>query len=372
MRRIHPSISMKSLKSKQPRFFWLIAIPLLLAFFGLFFIFEASAVRGISETGNSFHYLQRQFIWLSVGIVLMGILSFIDYKKLYPVSFIIMFVALFMLVIVLIPSIGSSINGARRWIDFGPFSFQPTEFAKIAVIIYLSAWFLHKERKRFFSFIVLIGVMMFLVMLQPDMGTSFIIFSVSMILYFVAGIDLRYLFAFIPFSAVSFFLLIKFEPYRFRRLSAFFNPADDPQGVTYHINQVLISLSNGGVFGQGFGASRQKYMFLPEAHTDSIFAIIGEEIGFIGSLVLITAYIVFLYHLYKVYVSAPDRYGKLLSAGIFAFFGLQIITNMMGMTKLIPMTGVPLPFLSYGGSHTLATFILLGIVISVARRSKTN
>jgi cell division protein FtsW len=203
-------------------------------------------------------------------------------------------------------------------------------------------------------------------------ATAIVIFSLSTMIYFIAGKDLFKLLVFIPAGAAAFFFLIKAAPYRFNRLVAFMNPSADPLGVTYHINQILISLANGGMFGKGFGASRQKYLYLPEPHTDSIFAIIGEEFGFIGAAVLVIAFAMLVYMLYRVYEMAPDNYGKLLAGGIFVFFSLQTIVNLGGMVNIMPLTGVPLPFISYGGSHILISFVLMGIAINIARQGVKN
>jgi cell division protein FtsW len=172
----------------------------------------------------------------------------------------------------------------------------------------------------------------------------------------------------LPVSAGAFFLLVKSSPYRAKRFLAFMDPKSDPSGIAYHVNQILISLSNGGLLGRGFGSSRQKYLFLPEAHTDSIFAIIGEEVGFIGSVLLIFALFVLLYKIYEVVIHAPDRFGRLLAGGILGYFGLQIAINLGGMVSLFPLTGVPLPFFSYGGSNLLISFAFMGILLNIARK----
>ncbi len=337
---------------------------------GLIFVFEASSIRALNETGDSFYYLKKQIQWLALGIVAMVVLAFIPYKYYYYLSFPFMGTVILLLIIVLIPGIGHTVNGARRWIDLGFFSLQPTEFAKLATILYLSSWFSGKEKKRFLPFLTLMGIMMFLILMQPDMGTSIIIFSLGVTLYYLAGKDLHYLYALVPVSIAAAVGLIFIAPYRLARLTAFLHPEKDPMGVGYHINQILISLAEGGIFGRGFGASRQKYLFLPEAHTDSIFAIIGEELGFIGAIILIGVYIFFLYKLYNIYLQTSDKFAALLVGGIFAFFGFQVIANLCGMTGLMPLTGVPLPFISYGGSHILTSFMLMGIVINIARTSK--
>lgn len=345
-------------------------LPLFLSIIGLLFVFEASSVRSYSEFGDSFHYFKLQLVWIGLGLSAMCFFAFFDYHRLYYIAFFTMLGTLSLLFIVLIPGFGQSAGGARRWLDLGVINFQPTEFAKFSVIVYLASWFIHRERKRFFSFLILLGILMFLIILQPDMGTAIIVFSLSLIMYFLAGIELHYLLILIPTSFLGFFSLVQISPYRFRRLLAFFNPALDPLGITYHINQILISLGNGGIFGQGLGISRQKYLFLPEAHTDSIFAIIGEEIGFIGSTILIVTFMYFIYRIFRIAQSAHDRFGKLLAGGIFAFFNLQIIINLGGIVNLIPLTGVPLPFISYGGSNLLISFVLIGILINIGRKSK--
>jgi cell division protein FtsW len=357
-------------KKKFPTRAVLYVLPVLLSLVGLIFVFESSSIRALSETGDSFYYLKLQIRWILLGIGAMITFSLFPYKKWYYLSFPFMAVIIFLLVLVLIPSIGNTVNGARRWIDLGFFSIQPTEFAKLGTILYLSSWFSTKEKKKFLPFITLISGMMLLILLQPDMGTAIIIFLLSVTLYYLAGRDLHYLFILLPTALVGGLLLILVAPYRMRRFTAFLDPHSDPMGIGYHINQVMISLSNGGLFGSGFGASRQKYLFLPEAHTDSIFAIYGEEFGFIGGLFLIVVYLYFLYKLYHVYQGTSDTFGKLLAGGIFAFFGFQIITNLAGMTALMPMTGVPLPFISYGGSHILISFMLLGIAANIAKHAK--
>lgn len=348
----------------------LVTIPIILSLIGLIFIFEASAVNSSRQFGDSLHYLKSQGIWIFLGIIAMTVFSFIDYKKLYFLSFVSLMMTIALLIIVLIPGVGSKIGGARRWIDLGFFSLQPTELAKFSVIIYLSSWFSSKEKNRFLPFISLICFLVFLIILQPDMGTAIIIFSISLIIYYFSGarfMDFVYIFG---GSIVSLYFLIKLSPYRFNRLLAFLNPSVDPLGISYHINQIFISLSSGGFFGRGFGASRQKYLFLPEAHTDSIYAIIGEEYGFIGGLILIGLYLVFVYKIYHLIRVAPDRLSKLIVIGIFAFFNLQFIVNLAGMTGLFPIVGVPIPFLSYGGSNLLISFALIGIMVNIERRVK--
>ena len=361
---------LKKLFVRNKFFLSLVTIPLILSFVGLIFIFEASAVNSSRQFGDSLHYLKSQVVWIFLGLATMAVFSFIDYHKLYFISFISLMITIILLVVVLIPGIGLTAGGARRWIDFGFFNLQPTELAKFAVIIYLSSWFTNKEKKRFLSFITLIGFLVFLMILQPDMGTAIIVFLLSLTIYSFSGANLIDFIVIFFGSVISFIFLVKISPYRFNRLLAFFNPNIDPLGISYHINQIFISLSSGGLLGRGFGASRQKYLFLPEAHTDSIFAIIGEEYGFIGSLFLICIYFVFIYKIYHLIRLSPDRLSRLVVIGIFAFFNLQFIINLAGIIGLFPITGVPLPFLSYGGSNLLISFALVGIMLNIEKKIK--
>lgn len=361
---------MNRLFVKNKFFIPLITIPIIMSLIGLVFIFEASAVNSSRVFGDSLHYLKSQGVWIFLGLFVIAIFSFIDYKKLYFLSFISLILTIILLVIVLIPGVGSKVGGARRWIDLGLFSVQPTELAKFSVIIYLSSWFSKKEKNRFLPFILLICFLVFLIILQPDMGTAIIIFSISLIIYYFSGARFMDFVYILGGSIIGIYFLIKLSPYRFNRLLAFLNPAVDPLGISYHINQIFISLSSGGFFGRGFGASRQKYLFLPEAHTDSIYAIIGEEYGFIGGLILIVLYFVFVYKIYHLIRLAPDRLARLILIGIFAFFNLQFIVNLSGMTGLFPLVGVPIPFLSYGGSNLLISFALIGIMLNIEKRVK--
>jgi len=347
----------------------LVGIGLLLSCIGLIFVFEASSIRALNATGDSFHFLKLQLRWIGLGLVLLGFFSWYNYKHLYYLSLPALISVVFLLLIVLLPGVGTTAGGARSWIDLGFITIQPTEYAKFVLILYLSSWFSHKEKSRFLPFIGLLGFLLFLVMLQPDLGTAIMIFLLSVTLYFLGGQDLKYLAMLVPVAVVGLVGLIAAAPYRLKRLTAFLNPSADPLGVGFHINQILISLTEGGILGRGFGASRQKYLFLPEAHTDSIFAIIGEELGFIGSFFLILLLSIFIYKLFQIVEHTSDRFGRLLIGGILTYFVLQIIINLGGMVNIMPLTGVTLPFISYGGSSMLISFMMLGVAINISRQS---
>lgn len=355
----------KTLQSPKTMLF---VMPIILTTIGLFFIFEASSVSAFRALGDSFYFLKLQSLWFAIGIGVMIFFSLFDHRRLYYLSFPALLATIVLLILVLIPGFGHTVAGARRWIDIGPIKIQPTELTKFSVILYLCSWFLYKEKHRFFSFTLLLGFIIGLVMIQPDMGTAIIIFSLFIIIYFISGQKVSHLMLLIPTAAAGFVFLVRISPYRLRRLTSFLNPTADPQGIGYHINQILISLASGGLLGRGFAESRQKYQFLPEAHTDSIFAIIGEEYGFVGAFVLLFLYLILIYNAYRVAKNAPDRFGQLLAGGIFALVALEVIINLGGMVGLMPLTGVPLPFISYGGSSLLVFFALMGILINIAKR----
>lgn len=347
----------------------LFGLPILLTIIGLFFIFEASSVTTFRQIGDSFYYLRQQFIWFVIGVFFMSFFALFDYRKLYYIAFPAMLTTLILLVLVLIPGIGTKVSGARRWISLGAFGFQPSEFAKFSVILYLSSWFLYKDRKKFLSFLLLLGFMIFLIMMQPNLSTTIIIATLFLSIYYLSGESVKYLLMLFPIGIVGVGLLITTSAYRMKRLLTFLDTTVDPEGISYHIRQILISLSSGGLFGRGFANSRQKYQFLPEAHTDSIFAIIGEEVGFIGGVLLIGLYVFLLFEIYKVALHCKDRFGYLLVSAVLVLLSIQALINLGGMVNMIPLTGIPLPFISYGGSGLLVFYGLMGIVISVARRN---
>jgi cell division protein FtsW len=237
--------------------------------------------------------------------------------------------------------------------------------AKLALITYLSAWLVNPEKGRIFSFLILVGALVGLIMLEPDMGTAIVLFGTSLIIYFLSDSELRALLLVLPLSLVGAIGLAIHSPYRLRRVLTFLNPEADPLGSSYHVRQALIAFGSGGLFGIGFGNSRQKYSYLPEANTDSIFAIIGEELGFIGSVIVVGAIAFFLYRLFRTTLHVEDKFGRLLGLGIVSWLALQTVINIGSMLALMPLTGVPLPFISYGGSALVAELIGIGILLNI-------
>ena len=331
--------------------FFLLAI--LLSILGLAMITSASAVFSFDRFGDNYYFLKHQFFYGVIpGIILLLVASKIKYTIWQKLALPFLFLTIILLVAVFIPGIGFGYGGARRWIHIGSFSLQPAEICKLTFIIYLAALLTKKGKSikdfslSFIPFVILIGVIGFLIMREPDMGTAVVIGISSFIMYFVAGVPLWQLFLLGVTGGFVGWLLIKIAPYRMARLTVFLHPEIDPQGIGYQINQALLAIGSGGIFGLGFGHSRQKYLYLPEPAGDSIFAILGEELGLIGCLMLIILFLVFAYKGLKISQNAPDTFSKLLTVGITSWITFQVFINISAMIGLIPLTGIPLPFIS--------------------------
>lgn len=340
---------------------------ILMACFGLVAIYDASVVDAFRTFGDKFHYVKQQSIWILIGIVAALITSNLPVNLLKKYAHVFYGFTLFLMVIVLIPGIGSKFLGARRWIDIGFTLLQPSELLKITLAIYLAKW-LEQERS-LKHFLILLGVNLLLIMLQPDLGTAIITISVSFMVYYLSGAKIKEILTFSLILAVAIGAMITLSPYRMQRVKTFLDPTNDPLGASYHINQVLYGLGSGGVSGVGLGRSRQKYAYLPEATTDSIFVIIAEEFGFLGSSLFIITIIGLLMYSFKVAVNVNDKFDKLLSSSISLLFLIQIFVNLSSMVALVPLTGVPLPFISYGGSSLVTNFIALGLLINISKRA---
>lgn len=342
---------------------------LILSLFGLLMIYDASSFIAFRDFGNKYYYFREQLSWLALGIVGMTFFSFFPYQKLYTLAFPILLSAIVLLVLVFIPGIGIHVLGARRWVNFGFFTLQPAEYVKLALAIYLSAWFSHKEKKRLGAFLLLLGTIMFLIMLEPDMGTAGIILVEALLVYFFSGGSIGSFLFLLPLLVLGGGILAIVEPYRAARIATFLNPNQSIQTSSYHVKQILIALGMGGLTGVGLGNSLQKYAYLPENATDSIFAIIGEEFGLIGGILLIMAYCFVLWRGFLIASYAKDAFGKLLALAITSFLIIQVLVNLAAQTILIPLTGVPLPFISYGGSALVMNLCSVGILLNISRRA---
>jgi len=343
---------------------------LFLTVFGLFMIYDASSVIAFRDFADKYHYIKEQCFNAMLGLLAMIFFSFFDYKRFYNFSIPILLVAIGMLVGVFLPGIGIYALGAHRWINLGVTVLQPAEIIKLSLAIYLAAWFSTKETGRLLAFGLLMGFVLLLVMAQPDMGTASIILFEAVVLYFVSGASIKQFLIMIPVLGIGGFFLVILAPYRMARLTSFLSIGSDLSGASYHVVQILIALGSGGFFGVGAGNSLQKFSYLPENVTDSIFAIIAEEFGFLGSVALIALFIIVIWRGFIIASKAKDSFGRLLSTGIICFLGIQAVINLAAMTALIPLTGVPLPFISYGGSALIVDMGAVGILLNISKQGK--
>jgi cell division protein FtsW len=358
------------MKIKKADFF-LLALVFGLTLFGLLIIYDASSYIAFRDFGDKYHYIKDQGIWVCIGVIAFFICSIIDYHKFYTFALPLLMIAIALLLAVFLPGIGTGpVNGAHRWINLRAFILQPAEFVKLTLGIYLAAWFSHKEKHRFFAFLLLMGLILLLVIAEPDLGTAIIILLEALIVYFLSGGNVQYLLGSIPIIGIIGFILVKIEPYRASRLTTFLNPNQAAVGSSYQVRQILIALGSGGLTGVGIGNSLQKYGFLPENTTDSIFAIIAEELGFIGASLLILCYILLLWRGFVIAFRAKDNFGRLLAASLTSFLAVQAFVNLAAQTALLPLTGVPLPFISYGGSALVIDLCSVGILFNISKQSK--
>lgn len=362
-------INLKSKLSKQRNSVDKKLFLLILAFvaFGLVAVADASAPQALNNYGDKFFLFKQQLEWAGVGLIVLLVTSKIKYTFWEKLATPLFFISVIFLLIVLLPRLGFSAFGARRWIFLGPLNFQPSEVVKFAVCVYFAK--LTSKAKGAFSYFIPLVIVVGLVMLQPDLGTTLIIVMIGFSQIFVSGINLWYLLG----AAVSGFMvgipLILLSPYRKERLLTFLQMTEDPLGKSYHMRQILLGLGSGGIFGVGLGASRQKYSFLPEASTDSIFAVISEELGLIGGIVMIALFMYFVLRSLKIARSAPDTFSKTLALGITIWIGGQAFLNIASMVALVPLTGIPLPFISYGGSSLVMILAACGILLNISRFS---
>lgn len=346
---------------------WLMILPIALSIFGLLVIFDVSAVSALHDFKDKYYYFRYQSVWLILGLFLFFLCSALDYRILKKIALPFFLINLFFLILVLIPGFGRQIYGGRRWLQIGSWSFQPAELTKLSLIFYLSTLF--EKKREFLPFLALVGVLLSLLLLEPDLGTAVIISVTALALYFIAGAPFSQVIAVFLLAVILGPLLIILSYYRRQRLLTFLNSSFDVQGASYHIRQVLIALGSGGIFGRGLGQSRQKFLFLPEVTTDSIFAIIGEEFGFLGATILVSALAFLIYRILRLAILVKDPFGKMLMVGIAFCLGLQVLVNLGAMVALIPLTGVPLPFISYGGSSLLVSLAGMGIVYNISKKA---
>ena len=349
---------------------------ILLILFGLIMIYSASSIWAEYKFGNKYHYFIMQLIFLIIGIILMVLVSKVDYKVYLKRSNKILFICIILLILVLIPGIGKVRNGSRSWFGIGGLGIQPSEFMKLALIIFTSKYIhnnpkcMSSVKKGAFPILLVTMLSFLLIMLQPDFGTGTILVITIISMLFISGIEtsffIKSMFVLIFFASI----LILAAPYRLKRVVSFLNPWSDPLGTGFQAIQSLYAIGPGGLFGLGFGNSIQKHFYLPEPQTDFIFSIISEELGILGIISVAALFLFIIIRCVKISAKAPDMFSKFISFGILFQLSFQALLNLSVVVGLIPVTGVTLPFFSYGGSSLLITMISMGIVLNISRHEK--
>jgi cell division protein FtsW len=340
---------------------------------GIVMIFSASSIYSWEKYKDSAFFLKRHISFIFIGVIAAFLVMGIDYRKLKKYSKPLLACALILLVLVLIPGIGREVGGARRWFRFKFLSFQPSELASLALIIYMADFISRKKNvinnfwQGFLPPMLILGLSVGLVIMQPDLGTCLALVILVFTMFFLAGLRLSYLLSIALINLPLLFIVIFSVPYRRMRILAFFNPWADPKGSGFQIIQSQIALGSGGFFGLGLGHSLQKLFYLPAAHTDFVFSIIGEELGLLGTVGIIILFMVFIHQGYRIVKNAPDAFGHFLALGSVLMIALKAAINIGVSCGILPTKGLPLPFISYGGSSFIFDLIYVGLLLNIAR-----
>jgi len=340
---------------------------------GLVMIFSASSAYAVALQHDAGYFLKRQIVWLVVALGIAYAAYRLDYRKLRKLAPWAAFASIASLVLVLVPHVGMIAGGARRWLGAGPLQFEPSEFAKLALVLYLAAALAAKgDRIRSLSkglvpLALVVALMAMLIVKQPDFGTASLLAFTAAILFFVAGARVAHLLAIFAVVAPPAILLVRHDPYKLARIVAFIDPWKDPQDKGFHIVQSLMALGSGGWFGVGLGFSHQKFFWLPEAHTDFIGSIIGEETGFTGMALIVALFVTFAYRAVRIALAAPDRFGFFLCVGCMSLIVIQAFVNLGVVSSSWPVTGVPLPFISFGGTSLVTSLTAVALIANVGR-----
>jgi len=343
---------------------------IILTVIGVFILYESSSYTALLNIGDKYSYVKNQIVWAMLGVIVAVVVSQLPKRFFHLLALPSLLVTIALLAIVFLPGIGLELKGANRWIDLGFFVIQPSELLKVSLSVYLAAWLSQKEKGRLLAFLILFSLCVGLVVLEPDMGSASIIAVTAVVIYFLSNAKIKEILLIFLILIAAAVAMIKLEPYRVERFLAFKNfDSQDLSSSSYHIRQVLIALGNGGFAGAGIGNSIQKYAYLPENTTDSIFAIYAEETGFLGSVFLISLIVIQMILGFAISVQSSDNFSKLLAAGIVTFMSAQTIFNLASQAVLMPLTGVPLPFISYGGSSMIINYISIGILLNISRQT---
>ncbi|THF75593.1 stage V sporulation protein E [Cohnella fermenti] len=363
-------------KSRTTPDIWMIVATLGILAIGVVMVYSASAVAAFHDYGDKFYYVKRQLIFAGIGVASMFAMMNIDYSRWRKWALPGLLVCFALLIVVLIPGVGVVRGGARSWLGIGSLGIQPSEFMKLAMILFL-ARLLSERQHELNSFtrgllppLAILGTAFGLIMLQPDLGTGAVMIGASLLVIYVAGARATHLAGLGLIGVAGFVGLIAAAPYRLARITAFLDPWQDPQGAGYQSIQSLYAIGPGGLVGLGLGMSRQKYNYLPEPQTDFIFSILAEELGFIGGSLLIVLFLVLIWRGMRTAITLSDPFGSFLAAGIVGIIGTQVLMNIGVVIGLLPVTGITLPLVSYGGSSLTLLLTALGILLNLSRYSR--
>jgi cell division protein FtsW len=348
----------------------LLTLILILISISLIFISISSLSEAVSTIGDKYFFIKRQLAWITFSIIAFFIFSKIKIDTIKKQSFTFYLFSLFLLILVLVPEIGNEVLGARRWLNLGFISIQPSELLKFTSIIFFSYLFAEEKNKNLKKLLTYLVPSLILIIAQPNLSTAILIALIVISIYYLSGSKLTELIGLSTFSILIFFILIVISPYRSARLQTLIKPQEDISKTSYHSYQVTLAISSGGIWGKGFANSDQKYKFLPKISTDSILAVIGEETGLIGISLIVLVYIYLIAYLFKISLKIPNNFESLIISGTACWIAYQTIINMSAIVSLIPLTGVPLPFISYGGSSLITLASIMGIIKSIENKNK--
>ncbi|MCX6715012.1 MAG: putative lipid II flippase FtsW [Candidatus Uhrbacteria bacterium] len=357
----------------------LIGIVSVMILFGLIVLLSASSPNAYKQFGDSYYFLKHQIIFgLIPGIAGLIAFSRIPYTFWKQHAWNLLLVSIGLLLLVFIPGFSAGFGTSHSWVTIGGFfSIQPSEIAKLTFLFYLAGWLSTRDERGvrdvntgLIPFLSVLGIIAILMILQPDTGSMTILAAMSLMVYFVAGAPVAYIGGLMAAGLAGISLLIAITPYRAARFTTFLHPELDPKGIGYHINQALLALGSGGIFGFGYGHSRQKFQYLPEVAGDSIFAVIGEEMGFVVAVLVVGMFLLLLWRLIEIAKRAPDKFSKYIVVGVAAWIVVQAFENIGSMVALMPITGVPLPFISYGGTSLAMLMCAVGVVLNISKHTK--
>jgi len=347
--------------------FFVIAFSFLI--FGLLMIGDVSLIEAERNFGDRFYFLKRQAVWATAGVLLFVIAAAINFRFWKKVAFFLFVFSLFPLLLVLIPGIGQEVWGAKRWLSVGPIHFQPSELTRFSLLLYLAA-ILEKQSLKISRLLLILLPPVALTVLEPDFGTSTVMVATAFTLWFVSGARVKNILLPAVFFILLGILLIYISPYRRQRVASMLNPFYDPQGKSYHSYQLILTLGSGGIFGVGMGKSRQKYQYLPQVTTDSIMAVVGEEFGLAGLTLVLLVFLIMIWTGLKIALECQNSFGRLFTAGFISALAIQGLVNLSAIAAVLPLTGIPFPLVSYGGSSLVVTLLSLGIVFNIYQSSK--